>query len=155
MLCLTFHIAITGGSLNTWQGVLSPTRGCYHLGISGLCDISMSRVPQLCALAQIFMKVEQPATDVDVFVDPEAQRWNSVVALLELLSCPELHSILRLVLKAGNYMNAVSHPLLYLFSPFFFRWQSGNRLFIRAQCTRNQGVWVRMIKDITLSVCGL
>lgn len=26
----------------------------------------------------------------------------------ELLSCPELHSILRLVLKAGNYMNAVS-----------------------------------------------
>uniref|UniRef100_A0A3B4ZWH7 FH2 domain containing 2 n=1 Tax=Stegastes partitus TaxID=144197 RepID=A0A3B4ZWH7_9TELE len=26
--------------------------------------------------------------------------------LLELLSCPELHSILRLVLKAGNYMNA-------------------------------------------------
>lgn len=28
--------------------------------------------------------------------------------LPELLSCPELHSILRLVLKAGNYMNAVS-----------------------------------------------
>nr|XP_029516712.1 FH2 domain-containing protein 1-like [Oncorhynchus nerka] len=29
-------------------------------------------------------------------------------AARELLSCPELHSILRLVLKAGNYMNAVS-----------------------------------------------
>lgn len=35
---------------------------------------------------------------------------------LELLSCPELHSILRLVLKAGNYMNAVSASLLCLFS---------------------------------------
>lgn len=73
MLCLTFHIEIVEGSLNTWQGVLSPTRGCYHLAISGLCDISKSRVPQVCALAQTFMKVEQPATDVDVFVDPEAQ----------------------------------------------------------------------------------
>lgn len=155
MLCLTFHIAIIEGSLNTWQGVLSPTRGCYHLGISGLCDMSKSWVPQLCASAQSFMKVEQTATDVDVFVDPQAQHWISVVALVELLSCPELHSILRLVLKAGNYMNAVSHPLFYLFSPLFFRWQSGNRLFIRAQYTRNQAVWVCVIKDVTLSVCGL
>lgn len=38
------------------------------------------------------------------------------LTLLELLSCPELHSILRLVLKAGNYMNAVSHSLLNLLS---------------------------------------
>lgn len=30
------------------------------------------------------------------------------LSFLELLSCPELHSILRLVLRAGNYMNAVS-----------------------------------------------
>lgn len=34
------------------------------------------------------------------------------LTLVELLSCPELHSILRLVLKAGNYMNAVSHAFL-------------------------------------------
>lgn len=38
------------------------------------------------------------------------------LTLLELLSCPELHSILRLVLKAGNYMNAVSHSIFILLS---------------------------------------
>lgn len=32
MLCLTFHIAVIEGSLNTWQGVLSPTRGLLSLG---------------------------------------------------------------------------------------------------------------------------
>ena len=36
----------------------------------------------------------------------------SHLSLLELLSCPELHSILRLVLRAGNYMNAVSRSHL-------------------------------------------
>lgn len=35
-------------------------------------------------------------------------------SFLELLSCPELHSILRLVLKAGNYMNAVSATVCFL-----------------------------------------
>lgn len=43
---------------------------------------------------------------------------------LELLSCPELHSILRLVLKAGNYMNAVSTIFFQLSLP---KW---NRLFL-------------------------
>lgn len=40
---------------------------------------------------------------------------ESLSSLLELLSCPELHSILRLVLKAGNYMNAV-RALFFFFS---------------------------------------
>lgn len=50
------------------------------------------------------------------------------LTLLELLSCPELHSILRLVLKAGNYMNAVSHSLFILLS-FSSYFQSGSLLF--------------------------
>lgn len=31
----------------------------------------------------------------------------------ELLACDDLHSIIRLVLKAGNYMNAVSIQLTF------------------------------------------
>lgn len=54
--------------------------------------------------------------------------------LLELLSCPELHSILRLVLKAGNYMNAVSHSLFILLS-FSLYFQSGIHLFNPSQHT--------------------
>ena len=49
-------------------------------------------------------------------MEEAGQRWltdgstHSLIGFFaELLSCPELHSILRLVLKAGNYMNAVSH----------------------------------------------
>lgn len=50
------------------------------------------------------------------------------LTLLELLSCPELHSILRLVLKAGNYMNAVSYSLFILLS-FSSYFQSSSHLF--------------------------
>lgn len=59
--------------------------------------------------------------------------------LTELLSCPELHSILRLVLKAGNYMNAVSSSLFYLFSAVWKKQKTKKeptiRPFIRAQCS--------------------
>lgn len=58
------------------------------------------------------------------------------LTLLELLSCPELHSILRLVLKAGNYMNAVSHSLFILLS-FSSYSQSGIHLFNPSQHTCN------------------
>lgn len=33
---------------------------------------------------------------------------NAICLLLELLECDNLHSVIRLVLKTGNYMNAVS-----------------------------------------------
>lgn len=58
------------------------------------------------------------------------------LTLLELLSCPELHSILRLVLKAGNYMNAVSHSLFILIS-FSLYFQSSIHLFNPSQHTCN------------------
>ena len=35
-------------------------------------------------------------------------RYRGVFFLTELMSCEELHSILHLVLQAGNIMNAVS-----------------------------------------------
>lgn len=40
---------------------------------------------------------------------------NLGLYLLELLACDDLHSIIRLVLKAGNYMNAVSVTWSVLF----------------------------------------
>ena len=41
--------------------------------------------------------------------EPQASlRYRGVFFLTELMSCEELHSILHLVLQAGNIMNAVS-----------------------------------------------
>lgn len=70
------------------------------------------------------------------------------VTLLELLSCPELHSILRLVLKAGNYMNAVSHSLFILLS-FSSYFQSGIHLFNPA------ALGLGVSGDLTLSAPGI
>lgn len=60
---------------------------------------------------------------------------ESLSSLLELLSCPELHSILRLVLKAGNYMNAV-RALFFFFScltALFSMYNGGLSLCVCAQ----------------------
>lgn len=44
--------------------------------------------------------------------------WSLCLFLsLELLDCDDLHSVIRLVLKAGNYMNAVGiFPITIMFS---------------------------------------
>ena len=43
-----------------------------------------------------------------VFELQASLRHRGVFSLAELMSCEELHSILHLVLQAGNIMNAVS-----------------------------------------------
>lgn len=40
----------------------------------------------------------------------------------ELLDCDDLHSVIRLVLKAGNYMNAVGISLIMILLLFFDKW---------------------------------
>lgn len=70
-------------------------------------------------------------------------------SFLELLSCPELHSILRLVLKAGNYMNAVSATVC------FFMWISSVwqrvSLYLDYLFTTHQSV-VRVLRGVILTV---
>lgn len=65
-------------------------------------------------MSSVQLNVQTPLSFMEVFGQVLRHHVEVLcVALLELLSCPELHSILRLVLKAGNYMNAVSHPFLF------------------------------------------
>lgn len=61
----------------------------------------------------------------------------------ELLDCDDLHSVIRLVLKAGNYMNAVGISLIMILLLFFDKWLDD--LFVVAgepqrQCHRLQDV---------------
>lgn len=68
-------------------------------------------------MSSVQLNVQTPLSFMEVFGQVLRHRVKVLcLTLLELLSCPELHSILRLVLKAGNYMNAVSHSFLNLLS---------------------------------------
>lgn len=74
------------------------------------------------------------------------------LTLVELLSCPELHSILRLVLKAGNYMNAVSHAFLQFCLLSFLLTNKATSIFLSVHNAPVTG-GLGMCPGTSLSLC--